>query len=292
MVRPSVAALILLAGLPAPGWAQDNPDPVATAMGEIGAVVDFYPKPWPLKNLVKPGTLTVTVTGEAPPGDFVDPKTGELTGFVHDLYLKLGEDLGLPVDFIKLPFVSSLPGLKANRFDLACATAAWTTQRLGSDDFIMSSPIGITGLLALTTKDSGIASWDGVRGKRMGGVQGEIYLQDARRKLPEAGTVTEFPGAPEMVLALQNRQVDFVVTNSTIVRYIVQNAPNAADLVVIGPAKAIYPGGLCINPREADLTKAVNILLANYRADGTLKAIYQKFGVPVAVIDQLKAIGY
>ena len=275
-----------------PGFAQPSPDRVDAAMGEIKAVVDFFPKPWPMKNLVQPGTLTVTVTGEAPPGDFVDPKTGELTGFIHDLYLKIGSDLGLPVEFVKLPFVSSLPGLKANRFDLACASAAWTTARLGSDDFIMSSPIAVSGLLALTTKSSGISSWEGISGKRLGGVQGEIYLQDAKRKLPDIGAVTEFPGAPDMVLALQNQQVDVVVTNSTIIRFILQTAPNAADLVVIGPAKAIYPGGLCINPREADLAKAVNLLLANYRADGTLKTIYAKYSVPMSIVDQLKAIGY
>ena len=272
--------------------AQPAPDPVDAAMGEINAVVDFYPKPWPMRNLVKPGTLTVTVTGEAPPGDFVDPKTGELSGFVHDLYVRIGADLGLPVDFVKLPFVSSLPGLKANRFDMACASAAWTTARLGSDDFIMSSPIAVSGLLALTTRSSGIAGWDGLDGKRLGGVQGEVYLQDARRLLPKLGSVTEFPGAPDMVLALQNGQVDAVVTNSTIVRFIMQTVPDKSDLVVIGPAKAVYPGGLCINPREPDLVKAVNVLLANYRADGTLKAIYARYGVPTSIVDQLKGIGY
>ncbi len=269
-----------------------QPDAVDAAMGQINVVVDFYPKPWPMHNLVKSGTLTVTVTGEAPPGDFVDPKTGELSGFVHDLYLKIGVDLGLPVEFVKLPFVSSLPGLKANRFDMACASAAWTTARLASDDFIMSSPIAVSGLLALTTKSSGITGWGGLDGKRLGGVQGEIYLQDAKRLLPKLGSVTEFPGAPDMVLALQNGQVDAVVTNSTIVRFILQTVPDKSDLVVIGPAKAVYPGGLCINPREPDLVKAVNVLLGNYRADGTLKAIYAKYGVPTSIVDQLKSIGY
>ncbi len=284
-------ALMAAIAFAAPGT-QAATDPVAAAMNITGGSVDIYPKPWPLKNLVKPGTLTITVTGEAPPGDFVDPKTGELTGFIHDLYLKIGSDLGLPVEFVKLPFVSSLPGLKANRFDLACASAAWTTQRLASDDFIMSSPIALSGLLGITVKDSGITSWETTKGKRLGGVQGEIYLQDARKKLTDIGPVTEFPGAPEMVLALQNKQVDYVVTNSTIVRYILATAPNASDLVVLGPAMVIYPGGLCINPREADLAKAVNLLLANYRADGTLRAIFVKYGVPPEVIDQLKAIGY
>ena len=287
-----LASIALCAFLAGPAQAQSAPDPVAAAMGNAAGKVDFFPRPWPLKNLVHPGTVTVTVTGEAPPGDFVDPKTGELTGFIHDLYLKLGEDLGLPIEFVKLPFVSSLPGLKANRFDMACASAAWTTQRLASDDFIMSSPIAVSGLLGVALKSAGIARWGDTKGRRMGGVQGEIYLQDARRLLPDAGPTTEFPGAPDMVLALQNGQVDFVVTNSTIVRFILEHAPNGADLAVVGPASVIYPGGLCINPREADLAKAVNVLLANYRADGTLKAIYAKYGVPPQIVDQLRAIGY
>lgn len=290
--RLNAAALALIAlSMPA-AHAQTAPDPVSEAMRVTGGAVDIFPKPWPLKNLVKPGVLTVTVTGEAPPGDFVDPKTGQLTGFINDLYLKIGQDLGLPVEFVKLPFVSSLPGLKANRFDMACASAAWTTQRLASDDFIMTSPIALSGLLGLTLNGSGIDTWAAAKGRRLGGVQGEIYLQDARKRLPDVGPVTEFPGSPELVLALQNKQVDLVVTNSTIARYLLRNAPNAADIKVIGPAMVIYPGGLCVNPREPDLAKAVNLLLANYRADGTLRSIYEKYGVPTEVLDQLKAIGY
>jgi ABC-type amino acid transport substrate-binding protein len=291
-MRSALLAALLLIPTLTPAIAADAPDPVADAMHMSGGAVSFLPKPWPMKALVKPGQLTVTVTGEAPPGDFVDPKTGELTGFAHDLFLKLGADLGLPVEFVKLPFVSSLPGLKANRFDLACASAAWTTQRLATDDFTMSSPIALSGLIGLTLKDSGITGWDSTKGRRMGGVQGEIYLQDARKHLPEAGTVTEFPGSPELGLALQNKQIDFLVTNSTIIRFILANAPNAAELRVIGPPLEIYPGGLCINSREGDLVKAVNALLGNYRADGTLKAIFATYGVPTSIVDQLKEIGY
>jgi ABC-type amino acid transport substrate-binding protein len=289
-MRPVLLAALLL--IPSITFAADAPDPVAEAMHVTGGAVTFFPKPWPMTALVKPGQLTVTVTGEAPPGDFVDPKTGELTGFAHDIFLKLGSDLGLPVEFVKLPFVSSLPGLKANRFDLACASAAWTTQRLATNDFTMSNPIALSGLIGLTLKDSGITGWEATKGKRMGGVQGEIYLQDARKHLPDTGGVTEFPGSPELGLALQNKQIDFLVTNSSIVRFILAHAPNASDLRVIGPALEIYPGGLCINSREGDLVKAVNALLGNYRADGTLKAIFAKYGVPTSIVDELKEIGY
>ncbi len=271
--------------------AQEKLDRVSEAMKNSAAVVDFYPKPWPLQNLVKAGVLTVTVSGEAPPGDFVDAKTGELTGFINDLYLKLGEDLGLKVEFIKLPFSSALVGLKSNRFDMACATASWTTQRLATQDFFMTSPISITGILGVAGKDSGVTSWEAIKGKRMGGVQGEVYIQDAQKKLSGFGPVIEYPGMPEAVLALKNKQVDFLVSNSNIIRYVISSPANE-DMQVIGPPISVYPGGMCVNPREPDLLKAVNVLLANYRADGTLKRIYAKYGVPESIVDLLTKLGY
>ena len=66
-----------------------------------------------------------------------------------------------------------------------------------------------------------------------------------------------------MMLALQNRQVDVVVTHSTIVRFIIQTTARKADLVMTRLGRTIYPGGLCVNPQEADLAKAVSILVAN-----------------------------
>lgn len=265
---------------------------LAEAIKGLQAKVDFYPKPWPLKNLVKPGVLSVALGGGTPPEDFVDPSTGELTGALHDLYIKVGEDLGVQVEFTKIAWASMLPGLKANRFDMACTGAAWTGERLGTRDFHMTDPVGVNGTLALTTKDTGITTWEQTQGKRLGGVTGEIFLQDALKHLKGIGEVTEFPGSNENLLALVNGQVDFIVQNMTVLNHMITNAPSKDNLVVIGPPLTVYPTALCVNPRETDLLKAVNLLLANYRSDGTLKELLLKYnGVP-EVVDILRSIGY
>ncbi len=288
-----IAAVLMAASTPlTAATAQDAGAALSRAIAGVQATVDFYPKPWPLKNLVKPGVLTVALTGESPPGDYVDPKTGELAGHIHDLYEQIAKDLGLKAEFTKISWAGSLPGLKANRFDMACAGASWTTERLSSEDFHMTDPMTLSGTMGLATKRSGVTSWADMKGKRLGGVKGELYLLDARKKLADVAGVTEFPGAPESLLALQNGQIDLLASNISVVAYMVKTAPNKEDLVVVGPPLSVYPQSLCVNPRETDLLKAVNVLLGNYRADGTIKRLFEKHGALPELLDLLKGIGY
>ena len=86
----------------APAMAQDAGG--AAFEAAIGAPQPFlaYPNPWPLKNLVADGVLTVGTTGASPPRTFVDPASGELTGSYVELFSKLGEDLGLQVEFVQI----------------------------------------------------------------------------------------------------------------------------------------------------------------------------------------------
>lgn len=292
MRKPLRYLAVLAASLCMGAQSSAEEAPLAAAIRGLEATVDFYPKPWPLKNLVTPGTLSVALTGGSPPMDFIDPTTGELTGIVHDIYLKLAEDLGLKHEFTKIAWAGSLPGLSANRFDMACAGAAWSTERLGSHDFHMTSPVGVNGTIGITLKSSGIVSWSDTEGKTMGGVSGEVFLRDATENLPGLKEVIEFPGPTESLLALGNGQVDFIVQNMTNANFMLANAPFKDDLTFVGPPIRIYPVALCVNPREADLLKAVNLLLANYRSDGSLRELYKKYGGVHEVLDVLNRIGY
>ena len=47
-----------------------------------------------------------------------------------------------------------------------------------------------------------------------------------------------------------------------------------------------------MNTREPDLLSAANMLLGNYRADGTLKALVGRYASSTADVDFLDHIGY
>ncbi len=287
-----ISAAALAAGLTAlPAKAQEA---AATTAFEdaIGAPQPFlnYPKPWPLKHLIKDGVLTVGTTGASPPRTFVDPVSGELSGSYVELFGKLAADLGLEVEFVQLEWAGILPGLAAGRFDIACDGASWNAERLGSDQFLMTSPTGLNATVGITLKSSGISTFD-QGGFTLGGVRGEIYFEGAKTKLPEAESI-EFPGLQESLLGLQNGQAQVIVMNLSNALSTLESAPNKDDLVMVGPALEVFAQSLCVNPNEPDLLVAVNTLLGNYRADGTLAELVGKHATSTAEVDLLNRIGY
>ena len=284
---PLVASLVpVLAGS---ARADDNAA-FGAVLGAPKPVTD-YPKPWPLKHLVATGTLTIGTTGSAPPRTFVDPASGKLTGSYVDLFQKIGDDLGLKVNFVQIEWAGILPGLAANRFDMACDGASWTKERLGSDQFLMTAPTSLNASVALTRKETGIKTIADGKGKAVGGVNGENYYEDLKKALPDSPN-TGFPGEQEALIALGNGQVDLVGMNLMNAMDILAHAPNKDDLALVGPAMRVFPQGLCVNTREPDLLSAANMLLGNYRADGTLKALVGKYASSTADVDFLNHIGY
>lgn len=280
------ALLGLGLGLPAvPAVAAD--DPLGMIVGEVKSIGNL-PSPWPLRNLIKDGVLTVGTTGASPPRTFIDPATTKLTGIYVDLFAKLAEDLGLDVEFVQVEWAGILPGLAANRFDIACDGAAWTPERLTSDQFLMSAP---TGTVGLALKSSGITTFEEAKGHMFGGVRGEAQFRDVQQAL-EGSPSMEFPGIQEALLGLQSGQVEMIALHTSAAFAALESAPNRDDLVVVGPALKIYAQGLCINPREPDLLVAVNALLGNYRSEGTLAGILGNYTKSTAEVDLLKSVGY
>lgn len=282
----SLAFLAAIAALPlAPAMAEDAAPKAALTFTD-------YPKPWPFRHLVTPGKLIVAVTPDIPPSTFIDPASGKVVGYVTELMEKIGSDLGIEVQLVQVDWASTLPGLAANRFDLACAGAAWTPPRLTSPDFFLTSPIQVTAAVGLTLKSTGIKTWADTAGKRMGGVRGEVYYETGGKELKNIADKTEFPGPQEGLLALTNSQVDFLMMNLVQATFFLKNAPQADQLALIDKPLKVFPEALCVNGREPDLLTAVNLLLGNYRADGSYASIVKKYAKNTDMIDPLPALGY
>jgi ABC-type amino acid transport substrate-binding protein len=249
------------------------------------------PRPWPVRNLVATGKLTIANAANVPARFFTDPASGAYRGSYHELFRRLAGDLGLELAVERVAFAGQLPGLAANRFDMACTGTSWTAGRLATTDFLMTGPTGVNATVGMVRNDSPVRAWADGAGRRLGGVRGEIYLESARRNVTGAAQVLEFPGHPEGLLALLNRQADLHAANLTIALNTLQTHPMRAQFRMIMPPLDVFAQSLCVNPRAGDLLVAVNTLLGNYRADGTLARLVGEFGDP-AEIEVLRAIGY
>ena len=276
------------------------PADVSQASGEIrlgdyfteGQTVDFFPKPWPLANLVKPGTLTVGITAQTPPGSYTDPETGEFAGSRIELWKKLAEDLGLEIEFVRLDFSGILAGLAANQFDIACEGASWREERLGSDEFLMTRPISVGATVFVVRKDSGIESSADITGKILGGVRGQADTEAGIAAVENPSEIVELTGKPEAILALLNGQMDAFATDLISGGFLIKESVRGDELRIIGPPASLVLEGMCLNIREPDLLQAVNILLTNYRVDGTYAALEREFYGSDEHVELLSVFGY
>jgi len=283
-----LAAAALLGALAAPACAfADSPD-FSALLTQTQPIP--FPKPWTLRHLISPGEIIVGVTGKTPPGSFTTPD-GQLDGARIKLFDKIGEDLGLKVKFVRLDWPGILPGLAANKFDLACEGASVSDTRLQSPDFFLSRPVNANAVVAVVPKTSDVKNWQDLAGKRLGGVRGELEFESAK-KAAHAGSTIDLPGRQEGVLALRNGQIDAFGMDILAAAALVGDPENGSDFKLIGPPVDVGVQSLCVNKNEGDLLEAVNLLLTNYRVDGTLSALEKQYYKTDADITLLKIFGY
>jgi ABC-type amino acid transport substrate-binding protein len=248
------------------------------------------PKDWKLKNLISSGTLIIATTAKTQKETFVGDD-GKLQGARIDLWAKMAADLGLKAEFVQIDWAGVIPGIAANRFDLGCEGASWTNERLTSPDFFLTRPVKVQVNVAVVRKDSGIKTFADMASKKLGGVKGEIEMKALTTKVGVADdTALALPGVTEARLALMNKQIDVFGTGLHAATA-VMDGPDGDKFMIVSEPTSVGVGGFCVNRREPDLLNAVNFLMAKYRADGTIKAMNVKWGLP-DTSDMLSKLGY
>ena len=79
-------------------------------------------------NIIKPGTLVMSINPTLPPLQFVDDK-GELQGMRVELGNALAKNLGLTPEYVRIEFAAMVPGLAAKRWDMINTGIFWTEER-------------------------------------------------------------------------------------------------------------------------------------------------------------------
>src|SRR5690606_37395194 len=80
------------------------------------------------KELVKPGTLVMSINPTLPPMQFVD-SAGELKGMRVTLGNEIAKRLCLKPEYVRIEFSAMIPGLQARRWDVINSGTFWTEER-------------------------------------------------------------------------------------------------------------------------------------------------------------------
>ena len=218
---------------------------------------------------VEAGKLTMATNAAFPPYEMTTD-AGDFEGIDIETAQAIADKLGLELQIDDMDFDAALLSVQQGKAAIVMAGVTVTDARKAGMDFSDSYATGIQSIIV--PEGSDIASPDDLAGKKIGtqrGTTGYIYCSD------DFGdeNVVAYDDGLTAVQALNNGQVDAVV---------IDNAP-AQEFIAANPGLKIldtsyaeedYAIGMAKN---SPLEDAVNSVLEELKADGTLQAIVDKY---------------
>ena len=222
-------------------------------------------------------TLVMATNAAFPPYEY---KEGEsFAGIDVEIAGKIAEKLGMTLEIKDVEFGSIIGGVQTGKFDIGMAGMTVTDERLKSVNFSDSYATGIQ--VVIVKADSAIKSLDDLKGdgSMKFGVQqdttGDIYASDT---IENGGygkdNVVRYKTGADAVQALKTGKVDAVI---------IDNEP-AKSFVKANEGLSILDGdwvkenyAIAIAKENTELLEKVNGALKELIADGTVKAIIDKY---------------
>lgn len=220
--------------------------------------------------------LKVATEPTFPPFEYVDTKTGEISGFEMDLVRAVAKEIGAKVEFQVMGFDAIIPAMLSGTVDMGAAGFSVTEER--KKRLLFSDPFYVSGLTIVTTKANAdkIKDMKDLNGKKIG-VQIGTTSHAAAKKLDNA-QITTFNTAGDAILDLSIGGTYAVINDRPVTAYILKQQPKlAAELVHLPKSYSADDFAFTFRKDLKPLQAEVNAALAKLKATGQYQAISEKW---------------
>lgn len=223
-------------------------------------------------ELVKGGQLTTCTHLPYPP--FQSEIDGKVQGFDVSIIDLVAKDLGVKQVILDQPFENFKTGgsLNAGQCDLAAAGMTITDERKKNVDF--SDPYFEATQAVLADKKSGISSLADLKGKKVGAQAQTTGEEFAKSKGLDP---VSFESSDALLNGLRTGQVKAVVIDYPVVQGWLKDKANADAFEVADNINTGEEYGITVKKGNTKLAEAINKALADAKADGTYKKLYEKW---------------
>ncbi len=218
--------------------------------------------------------LIMATNAYFPPYEFYDDN-GNIVGIDAEIAGLIADKLGMELVIEDMEFDSILSAITSGKVDMGMAGMTVTEERLQSVDFSTSYATGKQ--VIIVKGDSPIASYDDLTDKTIGvqlSTTGDIYISDDidNGYLGDA-KVSQYASGFEAIGDLVNGKIDAVVIDNEPAKVFVSKNEG----IKILPTEYIVEDYAIAFAKGSELTVRVNAALEELIADGSVKAVIDKY---------------
>ena len=219
------------------------------------------------------GKLVVALEGAWQPWSYHD-ESDTLVGYDVEVSRAIAEKLGVEPEYVESDWDSLFAGLDAGRFDIVCNGVEVTDERTKTYDF--TTPYGyIHTALAVRKDNEDIKSFEDLKGKTTANSLASTYMELAESY---GATVQGIDTLEETIQLLTAGRIDATL-NADVSFYDYLNVHPDADFKLVAQTEDASHVAIPVHKGDdsASLLEAINTAIEELRADGTLKALGEKY---------------
>ena len=219
------------------------------------------------------GKLVVALEGAWQPWSYHD-ESDTLVGYDVEVSRAIAEKLGVEPEYVESDWDSLFAGLDAGRFDIVCNGVEVTDERAKTYDF--TTPYGyIHTALAVRKDNEDIKSFEDLKGKTTANSLASTYMELAESY---GATVQGIDTLEETIQLLTAGRIDATL-NADVSFYDYLNVHPDADFKLLAQTEDASHVAIPVRKGDdsASLLEAINTAIDELRADGTLKALGEKY---------------
>lgn len=221
-----------------------------------------------LKSVQKAGKLTIATSPDFPPFESLGDNN-EVVGIEIDVLNLICEQLGVTLEINQMDFDSVLPGVQAGKFDVGVSGISVTEKR--QKNVLFTDPYCLAAQAIVVTEGSSITCKADLEGKTVSvqtGTTAEEYCME---------------NGYEVLAFAANNDAAAALTSGKAAAWVVDNEVGVAlaqqqGLVVLDEAMTSEPYAFAF-AKDSALTAQFDEALGELLADGTVAAIFEKYGV-------------
>ena len=231
-----------------------------------------------IDDIVKAGQVRCGSMLDFPPAGFRNAQS-EPDGFDVQVCKDIAAALGVKAVIVETTSSERVPSLVANKIDVLIASTSNTLERAKTVAF--SAPYVAYTNVILTRADSGVKTFDDLKGRAVGGVTGttteKVMLDGLQKWGLGREKYTGYGSEIDSYVALSQGKVDGLVVSNT-VGTVLAATPQFKALTVVGNA----PGeadlcAIAVNKRDGEFLRWINLFLWQRTRSGRYAELYGKY---------------